>query len=147
MPGTPFTTPGWEIEASSAVDSHVLTDGRPDTRWTTSGPQEPGSWLQVSLGSPEWLSGVVLDLGPFSHDYPRGLALEVSSDGSGWRPVLASSTWIGPVRWVGTHVLKDGVDRVVLTFEPLRARKLRLRQTGRDPMFPWSVAELQLLRP
>jgi len=153
VPGSPFTAPRWEIkfgsavESGSAVASDVLIDGRLDTRWTTSGPQEPGSWLQVSLASPEWLSGVVLDLGPFDHDYPRRLALEVFSDGSGWHPIQAAFTWIGPLRWAGTHVLRDGVRRVVLTFEPSHARKLRLRQTGRDPIFHWSVAELQLLRP
>jgi hypothetical protein len=49
--------------------------------------------------------------------------------------------------WTGTHVLRAGVERVLVSFPPTRARALRLIQTGRDTFYPWSVAELRLLPP
>ena len=53
----------------------------------------------------------------------------------------------GPLVWTGTHVLRDGVERVTLRFPAVRARAIRIVQTGSDPVFDWSVAELHLLGP
>jgi hypothetical protein len=44
-------------------------------------------------------------------------------------------------------VLRDGVERIALRFPPTRARAVRLVQTGEDPVFDWSVAELHLIGP
>ena len=49
--------------------------------------------------------------------------------------------------WTGTHVLRAGVERVVVMFPPVRVRAVRVVQTGREAFHPWSVAELRLLAP
>ena len=61
--------------------------------------------------------------------------------------MTATVRWLGPLVWTGTHVLRVGVERVIVTFPPVRLGALRLVQTGRDAVYPWSVAELRLLTP
>jgi hypothetical protein len=122
-------------------------DGRPETRWSTGRPQQPGDWLQVDLPAPAALVGVDLDLGGFATDYPRGTAVEVAREDGTWVRVPAEPALLGPLVWAGTHVLRDGVERVALRFPPVRARAVRIVQTAGDPVFDWSVAELRLLGP
>jgi hypothetical protein len=127
-------------------DPRAATDGRAETRWSTRAPQVPGQWLQVELEAPAELGGLELDLGGAALEYPRGLAVQVARD-AGWADVDATIRWLGPLVWTGTHVLRAGVERVVVVFPSTRVRALRIVQTGRDTFYPWSVAELRLLAP
>jgi F5/8 type C domain-containing protein len=127
-------------------DSRAAMDGRVETRWSTRTTQAPGQWLEVELATPTELSGLELDLGGAALEYPRGLSVRVALDGS-WRDVEATIHWIGPLVWTGTHVLRAGVERVVVSFPPIRTRALRVAQTGHDAFYPWSVAELRLSAP
>jgi hypothetical protein len=127
-------------------DPRAAVDGRVKTRWSTRAPQVPGQWLEVELDAPTELGGVELDLGGAVLEYPRGLSVRLARD-AGWVDVDATVRWDGPLVWTGTHVLRAGVERVVVRFPPTRARALRLVQTGRDAFYPWSVAELRLLAP
>jgi hypothetical protein len=127
-------------------DPRAAADGRLETRWSTRVPQAPGQWLEVELATPVDLRGLELDLGAAALEYPRGLAVEVAREGA-WTDAEATVHWIGPLVWTGTHVLRAGVERVVVSFPPTRVRALKLVQTGRDTFYPWSVAELRLLPP
>jgi hypothetical protein len=127
-------------------DPRAAVDGRAESRWSTRAPQAPGQWLEVELEAPAELGGVELDLGGAVLEYPRGLAIRVLGEGS-WVDVDATVRWVGPLVWTGTHVLRAGVERVVVSFPSIRARALRLVQTGHDAFYPWSVAELRLLAP
>jgi hypothetical protein len=79
--------------------------------------------------------------------YPRDTAIEVAGDDGTWVRLPTEPVLLGPLVWAGTHVLRDGVERVVLRFPAVRARAIRVVQTGGDPVFDWSVAELDLLGP
>lgn len=127
-------------------DPRAATDGRVESRWSTRTPQAPGQWLQVELDAPVEVGGLELDLGGAAFEYPRGVAVQVSR-GAGWEDVGATVRWVGPLVWTGTHVLRAGVERVVVSFPRARVRALRVVQTGRDAFHPWSVAELRLLAP
>jgi len=131
---------GGPSAASAAVD------GRVETRWATRVPQTPGQWLQVELDTPADLGGLELDLGGAAFEYPRGVAVHVARE-TGWEDVGATTHWVGPLVWTGTHVLRAGVERVVARFPRTRVRALRVVQTGLDAFHPWSVAELRLLAP
>jgi len=148
VPGTPLPRRGWTASGSAqGSDPAALFDGQLNTAWSTRRPQAPGAWLRLDLAEPALVTALALDLGPFRFDYPRGLRLQASQDGIHWEVVQTTPLLMGPLRWMGTHFLRDGVDRVVLRFSPLRARSLRLSLTGTDPVFSWSVAELALLAP
>jgi hypothetical protein len=127
-------------------DPRAAVDGRVETRWSTRAPQVPGQWVEVELEAPTELGGVELDLGGSVLEYPRGLAVRVAQ-GEGWVDVDATIRWVGPLVWTGTHVLRVGVERVVVSFPPGQTRGVRLVQTGRDGVYPWSIAELRLLAP
>jgi F5/8 type C domain len=127
-------------------DAHAATDGRLETRWSSRVPQGPGQWLQVDLDPPAELSGIELDLGGVGFEYPRRLAVQIDGE-AGWADIGVAVRWVGPLVWTGTHVLRAGVERVVVSFPSTRARALRIVQTGRDAFHPWSVAELRLLAP
>jgi F5/8 type C domain len=127
-------------------DPRAAVDGRMETRWSTRAPQAPGQWLEVELAMPVDLRGLELDLGAAVLEYPRGLAVKIARDGA-WTDAEATVHWIGPLVWTGTHLLRAGVERVVVSFPPTRVRALRLVQTGRDTFYAWSVAELRLLAP
>jgi F5/8 type C domain len=126
----------------AALDANVrpdllpsLLDGRRDTRWET-GPQRPGQELGIALDAVHRLSGIELDLGPSSSDFPRRLVVEVSSDDRTW-----ATAWDGPTALAAF----DGAlrnPRLAPVFLPLggrQARYLRLRQTGADPIYYWSA--------
>ena len=127
-------------------DPRAATDGRAETRWSTRAPQSPGQWLQLELDGPAELNGLELDLGGAAFEYPRGLAVQVARDAA-WADIGATIRWVGPLVWTGTHVLRAGVERVVVSFPLTRVRALRVVQTGRDALHPWSVAEVRLLAP
>jgi len=101
----------------------------------------------VDLPAPASLAGVDLELGGFTTDYPRGVAVEVTREDGSWTRLPAEMVLAGPLVWAGTHVLRDGVERVALRFPPVRTGAVRVVQAGEDPVFDWSVAELHLLGP
>ena len=85
--------------------------------------------------------------GGFTTDYPRDLAVEVAREDGSWTRLAAEVVLDGPLVWAGTHVLRDGVERVALRFAPIRTGAVRLVQTSEDPVYDWSVAELHLVGP
>lgn len=131
----------------AAADPAAVLDGRRDTRWSTGRPQRSGEWLRVDFSSPVALAGVALDQGSALLDYPRGLRVEIAGPDGQWEERPAEFRWIGPLAWTGTHLLRLGVARVVVAWPPTRAGALRLTQTGADPVYDWSVAELRWLEP
>jgi hypothetical protein len=146
--GAPLRPAGLRVTAAPGPNDPLgAIDGQIGTRWSTGAPQAPGQWLEARWDTLTEVAGVELDLGPFRTDYPRSLALEVTADGRTWLPLAAPRLVLGPLAWSGTHLLRAGAERVVLRFAPRPLTGLRLTQTGRDPRFDWSVAELRLLRP
>ena len=127
-------------------NAYASRDGRLETRWSSRVPQAPGQWLQVDLDAPVELSGLELDLGGAVFEYPRRLEVQIARE-AGWDGLGVAVRWAGPLVWTGTHVLRAGVERVVVSFPSTRVRALRIVQTGRDAFHPWSVAELRLLAP
>jgi hypothetical protein len=74
------------------------------------------------------------------------VAVQILRD-AGWEDAGVTVRWVGPLVWTGAHVIRAGVERVVVTFPRTRVRALRVVQTGHDAFHPWSVAELHLLSP
>lgn len=128
-------------EAAFAVDAD------PRTRWATHHPQAPGDWFAITLPAPARLAGIRLNSTPTPHDFPRGLVLETSPDGVHWEQQAVTCQTEGVLRWGGTHLLRDGVTTLTLTFPPTQARALRLTLKAGDRVFDWSIYDLDLLAP
>lgn len=116
----------------------ALTDGDLTTRWHT-GPQRATHELTLDLGETRTVTAVVLSLGPYSEDFPRELAIDVSQDGHTWIPAWqgkgAGPTYLAAIR-------QPSALRLTLDLGRRPARFLRLRQLGEDRVYYWSVAEL-----
>ena len=119
----------------------AMTDGDLQTRWSA-GPQLDPHWLLIDLGRERAVTGLVMSLGPFLHDFPRRLLIEHSRDGVSWTRA----------RNAGTHreafwgaIREPRVIPVELALRIADARYVRLTQIGRDRVFYWSIAELAVL--
>lgn len=143
-----FPRAGVAVSASRHPEEAALAvDADPRTRWATHRPQTAGDWVTVTLSEPVRLAGVRLHTEAAPSDYPRGLQLELSPDGARWIPQPASLLADGPVRWGGTHLLRDGVTSTTVLFPPAAVRALRLTLTAGDGVFDWSIYDLELLTP
>jgi len=128
------------IGASTAEDRvSRMTDGDLITRWDTAGPQDPTNVVTVDLGAPKQVEGVETQIAGYLADFPRRLVVELSEDGVSW-----SNVWEGETALM-TYVAALEMPRTVPLRIPLgnrRAQYVRLRQTGADRTYYWTIAEL-----
>jgi hypothetical protein len=120
-----------------------MTDNDRTTRWE-SGPQSNRTAVEVDLGGIRTVAGIDLLLGPFVADFPRGLIIEVSSDGQTW-----SEVWKGRSAGLAFVAAFEQPRDVPLRyrFAPTPARLLRMRLTENDDTYYWSIAEIRILGP
>ena len=118
-----------------------MTDGDPVTRWHTGGPQDPTNELIVDLGAVRSVTGVEHDIAGYVADFPRVLVIETSSDGAAWAP-----GWSGGTALITMSAALEQPLTIPLrfAFAPRAARFVRLRQTGSDDVYYWSIAELRV---
>jgi hypothetical protein len=118
-----------------------LTDGDRISRWHTGGPQDPTNELTIDLGSPRVVTAVEQQIAGYVADFPRLLHVDTSLDGVGWL-----SAWSGGTALLAfSAALEDPLSIPLRTsFDPRPARYVRLRQSGRDDIYYWSIAELRI---
>ena len=116
-----------------------LTDGDGRTRWDSDAPQDGTEAITIDLGSPSRLNAVMLAIGPYSADFPRLLAIDVSDDLHSWM-----MQWSGRcgAKAVAAAVKDARMVPLTVSFPPATARYVRLRQLGADALYHWSIAEL-----
>ncbi len=124
----------WKVTASHHSQAAPLAiDGNLKTRYDTGTPQAPGMWYEIELPRETTISGLELDAGDSTRDYPRGYRIDLSSDGQNWGSPVAA----GQGRGVFTEI----------AFPPAKARFIRITQTGSAEGLFWSIHELQVLKP
>ncbi|GAA2031722.1 hypothetical protein GCM10009839_34630 [Catenulispora yoronensis] len=126
---TPISQTGWTATASSssatAPPSGAL-DWNTTTRWASGADQAPGQWFQVDMGTAQLVSAVSIESRATDlFDYPRGLAVQTSVDGTTWTTVRTGPGW--------------GYKQN-LAFAPVYARYLKLTQTSASSTW-WTMAE------
>jgi hypothetical protein len=96
--------------------------------------------LTVDAGEAVAVGALVLAFGPYGSGFPRELIVDTSVDGTSWETVWQGS----PAALVLRAAIESPREtRVALTFPPRAARRVRLRQIGRDDRY-WSIAELEV---
>jgi hypothetical protein len=118
-----------------------MTDGDRITRWHTGGPQDPMNEMTIDLGATQQVTGVELEIGGFVADFPRFLVVDTSVDGQQWAPASAGGTAL--------LALSAGFEEPLtmplrIPFDSRPARFVRMRQTGSDDTYYWSIAELRV---
>ena len=104
-------------------------DGNLDTRWDTAQTMRPGQWFVIDLGAERVVTSLTLDTRNSSNDYPRGYEVYVSFDGGSWGRPLVTGKGTKPV----TTIEFD---------QPVRARFIKIAQTGSSDSYYWSIHEL-----
>jgi len=99
-------------------------------------------WFQFELPEPVTLAEIQFQSNPGGPTppagspprpipYPRGYRVQVSMDGSAWSDAVAEGQGTGQL--------------VVIAFEPVRARFVRITQTATtESAPPWSMQQIQL---
>jgi len=115
--------------------SNQLVDGNASTRWGSGQPQQPGMFIEGEVLEGSVVQGIEVDLGFWLTDSARYLSVQVEQAGG-----QSCSIFDGT-----TAVLHDILGRILrFSTPPLKARKIRLEQLGSDPIFDWSIAELEV---
>ncbi len=106
-------------------------DGDRATRWDTGRGMTPGDWFMVDLGVESTVEGLTLDAAGSPGDYPRGYEVYVSFGGSDWgKPVVTG---------------KSNKPVTEIEFQTsVKARFIKIVQTGRVPNLFWSIHELKV---
>jgi len=131
---TPLNRSGWNLTASNGQSSvGNAIDGNNSSRWSTNQTQRNGQQLVINLGQAQTFSRVVLDQTNSPNDYPRGYNVEVSNNGQNWTSVATGS----PSQ---ANVLN-------IDFAEQTASQIRIRQTGSNGSFWWSIHELNVFGP
>jgi hypothetical protein len=121
------------------------TDGDADTRWMTGRPQTGDERLDVLVSDLRPLSGVALQLSGWSlNDYPRYLEVEASDDGINYQTVFRGSVLAPLGEALRRHPTRP---HVLVTWPPMPARHLRVKQTGSSERWLWSIHELTVYVP
>lgn len=97
-------------------NAHAVTDGKPNTAWSSDCHQRPGQWFGLDFGELIAVQNMsVVTGGPRTADYAIEGQFEISRDGTNWESV--GSPVAGPM--------------AILSMEnkPVRARKVRFRLT------------------
>jgi hypothetical protein len=166
-PRQPIPRHAWHAEAwPNETDAEKALDGDRRTRWSSGRGQRAGMWFLVDLGREAPVNGVLLDLGAHTADFPRTLAVDVSTDRRTWQTVARTETYFRPgvrvdprgFRFVpgffqaGHPSVHDPGNSPDVRFTPVPARFVRVSlprpprgeiQTG----FDWSIAEFTVFSP
>lgn len=97
---------------------------------TVTPAQAPGAWFQIELTEPALLTDLRLESVKNPRNYPRGYTVALSEDGITWSPPVAKGQGSGPV--------------LEISFQPARAKWVRITQTGSAGNVPWTVDGLVL---
>lgn len=143
--------PTWEATASH--NAAAAGDGLTFASWTTDAPQEDGMWFQLALPEPATITEIQFASPPQRRPrsegggqrpgrvrtppppplatFPRAYRVQVSMDGTDWSEPVAEGQGHGQT--------------TVIAFEPVRAKFIRVTQTGTvTDAAPWSIQNLKL---
>jgi hypothetical protein len=138
--GEPLAPETFSVTAShNQIMVKGLYDGDESTRWGSAHPQMPSMYLKVSFEKPTVVAGLRYEVGEWRFDYPRRLRITALGEDGVIREILS------PRRYEAISFVADR--NMLLSFPPIRVKELRFEQEGSDPIFDWSIAELEILGP
>lgn len=126
-----FSRTGWKVSANNDTNgtgnARKAIDGRADTRWDTAASQQNGQWFCVDFGSDKTVNTLILDTMNSAGDGPAGYKVETQQNGANTWTEVASGN--------------NGGAMLIITFDKVQARKIRITQTGSKGNY-WSIHEL-----
>jgi hypothetical protein len=117
--------PDWKISAShnSSMAGYAINSSG-NFYWSTEELQKPDMWFQIEMSAPDQISEVELlsaSSGP-AVGFPRKYRLQTSEDGQAWSAPIAEGA--------------GSTKTTLISFNPVRAKFLRITQTGEEANAP-----------
>lgn len=109
-------------------------DNDPESRWGSGAPQSPEMWYSVKFQEPQRILGLDYEFTHWHHDFPRGLVITIRRPDGSTRDVLPAGE--------SQAILYAAEGELRLYWGEENVSEILLRQTGRDAIFDWSIAEL-----
>ncbi len=133
----------WRATADSdSKAAQFVFDRNLSTRWSPDSSQNAEQVLRVDLGEIVPHLGRITLLAGNGENAPRGLRMEISSDGRNWQILRETSGFWGALFWSGPHPFyRPEEGRIDLVFPPQAGRFLRFTQQDKDPRHSWAVTE------
>jgi uncharacterized protein (DUF608 family) len=100
-------------------------DNKADVRWSTNQGMLPGDNVVLDMGKAYAATALLLNSGMANSDYPRGLKVEVSQDGTTWKTVAQKSS-------------DEMFSLSKVPLDPQEGRYIRLTNLGEQGLF-WSI--------
>lgn len=126
--------------SSKEGDSDMAIDNDAKTRWGSGTPQNPTLWFELSLKTPRRIRSIEYNSGSWSTDIPKGLKI-TGSGPNGQEVPLLSEHGYRSILWYREPATASWR----IYFEPVLLSRIRLSQTGIDPVFDWSIGELSIM--
>ena len=116
-----------DYSANNALDGDVWTGWRDMSK-----TQYPGQWFQVDMKRTQTFDKVVLDNTWALWDSPKSYEVTVSDDGQHWSAPVAQG--------------EGHLGITTINFPIQTARYLRITQSGTDPLYHWSIFEIDVIK-
>lgn len=123
-----------------------LFDGSIDTRWGSGQAQKAGMAVEIDFDKPVDLGSLSIRLGNFKHDAPSSLVISAYT-GTSDRVFLFDMRGTRAQRDIQMREFSDLEDTWDIRFKPIKTSKLRLELMEENPIFDWSIAELEFYGP
>ena len=124
----------WKVSASRSPANDKpenAIDGDISKRWGTGGVMQPDDWFAVDLGGEHTVHTIVMNSAKSGSDYPREYQIYTSMDGK---------KWYGPV-----GIGKGNGALTKASLLPVKARHVKIVQTGSTEYNWWSIYDLQIM--
>jgi len=131
------------ITATASVNpeaAYRIVDSNLETRWGSGTPQRPGMEVVLTLKEPEPLRAFKIHLGRWGHDFPRALKVEAELIDGTIAEVFSRQDYAAIL------YLKEYRPSYLIPIELNGIRSVKFTQLGVDPVFDWSIAQVELYR-
>ncbi len=135
----------WSVTASAgSTPPASAIDGDSTTSWDSGHPQRPGDFFQIDMGKTYNLSRMEIPMGASVAEFPRGLRILVSGDGTRWGEPSVLNSPLAEYLLQAARTPRDVTLRLFLP--PIEARFVRFEVTRPDPRYAWRIPELRFYR-
>lgn len=126
-----------ETRAQGPQRGQGAVDGSSHTRWGSGEPQHPGMTFEILFKEKQRLAEIEYDLGEWSHDYPRGLEIQLLESGGSTFTVISNQEFQSIRYFMQENTVFP------ISFPEREVVGVRLIQNGSHPVVDWSIAELR----
>jgi mono/diheme cytochrome c family protein len=137
LPRAVIPDAAWRATASH--NPETAAGGLNFSGWSSGRPQQPDMWFQIELPAPMTLTEIQFESPvqgggrggpPPAGTFPRAYRVQVSADGRDWSAPVAEG--------------RGNAATTVIAFPSVRAKLVRITQTGTDETAPWTIQRLRV---